>query len=1132
MEKMTIKRILRGIRSRLKTLYHRVVFFTYKQKYVANNLSIYFECSNGDDVYGEPFYLYQQMANDERFGSYTFFFGCNPEAARKFSFLKKNDQTRVVKKTKEGFQRTLARCKYWITDTVLPPHIFPGKEQEWTYLCVNPPKGQYRQLARRVRNIVCFSPDFSESIKRSTAIKDALDRINHYEISPPSALYLTNLDSADIVRIKMMNSIPLQKKIVLFMCDDCSVDIKDGMSSWEAAARLQRRLGDAYQVISTMPRPADTQGGLSLSVWTSVMSASRASKLDELFSLSDILVTSQVDMLYRYGGLGKDMVFYSKSPRSSIKKYGLALPLEDLACFTTRRIPAIAKHIRDGSIEEKKTTLSFHDKHLYKDSDIDIFIQQIIDIDLQYTARQLKRKKRASAKRHLYRKIGGFFRRNGLLLSANSKKLAAYKNRYKGQRCFLVGNGPSLTASDLTLIKNEITFGCNRIYESFSMTSWRPSFLFSVDTCFASDFNRYKENKLTMPLFLSGAIYKALKKKPGNAMYIDFIYEDEYKVTGNPLSYLYSSNATVMATMIETAMYMGFEEIYLIGVDCSNTLQSGQGHFIDNYYTKESKRNLEKKGMRREIGQKMTLHDLGNYYVDNAMVAYHALGEWAKAHHVRIYNATRGGYLEVFERVNLNEAVAGKTKGGSENERISSSPCNPVKKMLEEYRLRQSFYAAFRDLEKEVKESNLKPGSILVLGYLIVKKKKTLVSFFRQIQKELQGENIVLFDEANREAELPFPRFFAQRGILAQEDVVINLPMNHKVRRLLREKKYLRDAVENMKSRKKTWGHGQPEVLAFKLYKTYSLILDTLKPSYVVIWNSFYARHAIMEEICKERGIKTLYLEYGCIPGTYALEKMGQMGESFPAQRYAEFQALPVQPPMLRRAKNVLSYLYAERANRYVQPKNDSVNLLKAKIRANRPVILFAGQNDFDSGIVPYTETARTYHSPVFRSSMEALKALAEISEKNDWNIIYKPHPGIMRMIAKNEQDMFSVPENVVTIYNADIVDVFDLCDMTITLMSQTAYLSLFRKKATLTLGYNQLRGKGCTYEAFDKASIETAIQSALQNGYTTAQHNAFVKHLAQLLSYYLFDDLSERALRYGLHPSKAAALFSETEVG
>ena len=67
--------------------------------------------------------------------------------------------------------------------------------------------------------------------------------------------------------------------------------------------------------------------------------------------------------------------------------------------------------------------------------------------------------------------------------TAAGKLLAAYKDIYTGQRCFLIGNGPSLRAEDLTRLHEagEITFAFNRVYNIFEQTPWRPTFYISQD---------------------------------------------------------------------------------------------------------------------------------------------------------------------------------------------------------------------------------------------------------------------------------------------------------------------------------------------------------------------------------------------------------------------------------------------------------------------------------------------------------------------------------------------------------------------------------------------------------------------------------------------------------------------------
>ena len=98
---------------------------------------------------------------------------------------------------------------------------------------------------------------------------------------------------------------------------------------------------------------------------------------------------------------------------------------------------------------------------------------------------------------------------------------------------------------------------------------------------------------------------------------------------------------------------------------------------------------------------------------------------------------------------------------------------------------------------------------------------------------------------------------------------------------------------------------------------------------------------------------------------------------------------------------------------------------------------------------------------------------------------------------------------------DANINNLIDFSDL-ITVFSQSAYIALLRSKPVLMLGYMQLKNKGCTYEAFSLDAIEDKIHLALKKGYTGKQKYFFTKHVAQLLRYYLFDDMCERKVRFG----------------
>ncbi len=78
-------------------------------------------------------------------------------------------------------------------------------------------------------------------------------------------------------------------------------------------------------------------------------------------------------------------------------------------------------------------------------------------------------------------KIKRILEHRAYIRSEDSNKLKGYKNIHSGERCFVIGNGPSLTPEDLDKLKNEYSFASNHIYKIFDRTNWRPTYYVSVD---------------------------------------------------------------------------------------------------------------------------------------------------------------------------------------------------------------------------------------------------------------------------------------------------------------------------------------------------------------------------------------------------------------------------------------------------------------------------------------------------------------------------------------------------------------------------------------------------------------------------------------------------------------------------
>lgn len=247
-------------------------------------------------------------------------------------------------------------------------------------------------------------------------------------------------------------------------------------------------------------------------------------------------------------------------------------------------------------------------------------------------------------------------RKNRLLGKEDSryKRLRSLKGAYRGKRCFITCTGPSLTIKDLEMLKGEYVFGMNSICLVHDKTDWKPDFFgiqdekvfFKVkDTLLATDngqvFAPYEYlQKMGTPenwvYFPFGWAYHKYDAAYNNKFYSKFS-DDCYATVYDGFSITYS--------IIQIAIYMGFDEIYLLGADCSYLGE--KQHFIDHGHVTSPK--------------------LAAVMTDRLVVSYSEAKTYAESHGIKIFNATRGGCLEVFTRKRLEEVLAVNEKNKAQS---------------------------------------------------------------------------------------------------------------------------------------------------------------------------------------------------------------------------------------------------------------------------------------------------------------------------------------------------------------------------------------------------------------------------------------------------------------------------------
>lgn len=229
-----------------------------------------------------------------------------------------------------------------------------------------------------------------------------------------------------------------------------------------------------------------------------------------------------------------------------------------------------------------------------------------------------------------------------LINSKEKQRIKSFKNIHEGERCFIIGNGPSLSTDDLNKIKGEVTFSCNMIFDIINKTEWKPYYYFSHDPGYLKKFKKKifsldAKSKFIGYYFETAIIVKNdYYKKGRNHIYEINKKNDKYENIdfSKDVSKCVYPCGSVSYAMIQFAVYMGFKEIYLLGFDHTLGLKTGNTHF-EGY-----------------SGNKTT-----NVDVDNITLGFIKAKEISEISDFEIFNSTRGGLLEVFKRKPLEEVI-------------------------------------------------------------------------------------------------------------------------------------------------------------------------------------------------------------------------------------------------------------------------------------------------------------------------------------------------------------------------------------------------------------------------------------------------------------------------------------------
>ena len=309
----------------------KIKYLKYYYKYDVDDKMIFFEAYNGRNYACSPKALYEYMIKSKKFNDYKFVWAFKNVNQHK---ILKNKNTIVVKTNSKEYFKYLSLSKYWIVNSLIDVSIKKKKNQIYLQCWHGTPLKKLRydiEVKGAVLNTI------SEIRKRND-----LDAIKFdYFISPskfctekfisafnlkklgkdniivekgyPRNDYLFNYKKEDIDKIKKLLKLPKGKKVILYAPTFRDNQHTSGVGYTYNLGinfdKMQKELSKDYIIL--FRTHYFVSNSFDFSKYDKfIYDVSKYDDINELYIISDLLITDYSSVFFDFANLKKPMLFY------------------------------------------------------------------------------------------------------------------------------------------------------------------------------------------------------------------------------------------------------------------------------------------------------------------------------------------------------------------------------------------------------------------------------------------------------------------------------------------------------------------------------------------------------------------------------------------------------------------------------------------------------------------------------------------------------------------------------------------------------------------------------------------------------------------------------------------------------
>lgn len=291
--------------------------------------TVLFHSFGGRSYCDSPKAVYLELQNNPDYSDYKFIWAF--KEPQKYAFLSENKNTEIVKFGTREYENAVISAKYWISNFRMPDHIYPKKNQVYVECWHGTPLKllgydikssdnamntkseivyRYKEDADKFRFLLSPSDFTTKVFKSAWGLKNN-DKI--LQVGYPRNDYLYNYTNEDVIKIKQRLSIPLDKKVVLYAPTWRDNQHTAGVGYYfepkDDFDYLKEELENdcvilfrAHYLIANSFNFEKYKGFL--------YDVSGVDDVNELYVISDLLITDYSSVFFDYANLKRPMIFY------------------------------------------------------------------------------------------------------------------------------------------------------------------------------------------------------------------------------------------------------------------------------------------------------------------------------------------------------------------------------------------------------------------------------------------------------------------------------------------------------------------------------------------------------------------------------------------------------------------------------------------------------------------------------------------------------------------------------------------------------------------------------------------------------------------------------------------------------